>query len=110
MPVQLSASGLLQVHLVVAGWQLSSTRLGWLFLPHEPRLGQANRFQFGGFQQVFGPCGLKQGGHLTVHSSGQRDVPKSLAFAALILCQTFRAATLPLNSSVRLKSEYWVRL
>src|SRR3989344_61860 len=38
--------------------------------------------------------------HTTSHSSGQRDVPKSLAFAALILCQTFRAATLPLNSSV----------
>ena len=38
--------------------------------------------------------------HTTSCSSGQRDVPKSLAFAALILCQTFRAATLPLNSSV----------
>jgi len=43
---------------------------------------------------------LKKGGHLTSHSSGQRDVPKSLAFAALILCRTFRAATLPLNASV----------
>ena len=40
--------------------------------------------------------------HTTSCSSGQRDVPKSLAFAALILCQTFRAATLPLNSSVML--------
>ena len=63
-------------------------------------MGQANRFQFGGNRQVFGRCSLRQGGHLTSHSSGQRDVPKSLAFAALILCQTFRAATLPLNSSV----------
>ena len=63
-------------------------------------MGQANRFQFGGVRQVFGRCGLKQGGHLTSHLSGPRDVPKSLAFAALILCQTFRAITRPLNSSV----------
>ena len=54
----------------------------------------------GGVRQVFGRCGLKQGGHLTSHLSGPRDVPKNLAFAALILCQIFRAITRPLNSSV----------
>ena len=62
--------------------------------------GRPTAFSSVVFVRLFGRCGLKQGGHLTSHLSGPRDVPKSLAFAALILCQTFRAITRPLNSSV----------
>ena len=75
-------------------------QVGLVILAALVTLGAGQPLSVRGVRQVFSRCGLKQGGHLTSHLSGPRDVPKSLAFAALILCQTFRAITRPLNSSV----------